>query len=80
MDESIVCNKGVLLRTPGSVDPTPNAVCVWVGGACVTADSDGQTGGMPIPPGESLFVPIDDPSRLWVVSTDANQNVAWMAM
>ena len=78
-DDSIPCNKGVLLRTPGPVDPVPNTACVWVGGEGVTA-SNAANGGMPIPPGETLFVPIDDPARLWVISTDADQDVAWMAM
>ena len=29
--ESSPCLKGVLIRAPGSVDPMPNTVCVWVG-------------------------------------------------
>ena len=77
--ESTPCNKGVLLRTPSVVDPVPNTACVWVGGEGVTA-SNAANGGMPIPPGQTLFVPIDDPARLWVISTDADQDVAWMAM
>ena len=78
--ESSPCLKGVLIRAPGSVDPMPNTVCVWVGDARVLASSDEDRGGMPIPPGEALFIPIDDPYRLWVVSTDGDQDVAWMAM
>jgi len=79
-DESSPCMKGVLIRAPGSVDPTPNTVCIWVGDARVVASSDEDRGGMPVPPGEALFVPIDDPYRLWVISTVADQDVAWMAM
>jgi len=78
-DFSLPCLKGVLLRTPGAVDPVPNTVCVWVGDARVLASSNIANGGMPIPPGESLFIPIDDVSKIWVVSTVAGQDVAWMA-
>ena len=31
--------KGVLMRAPGSGDPTPNTAPIWVGGKSVTADS-----------------------------------------
>ncbi len=79
-DTPTPCQKGVLVRAPGSVDPTPNTACVWVGDSRVLASSDQQRGGMPVPPGEALFVPIDDPNRLWAVSTADNQDLAWMAI
>jgi hypothetical protein len=72
--------KGVLLRCPGADDPTPNTTCVWVGGAAVTADSDGGTGGIPIGPGESIVLPVVDPSDLYVVSDAASQDVAWLGV
>lgn len=71
--------KGVLLRTPGSSDPTPNTAVVWVGGKGVTADG-GATGGMPLPPGESMFLPVDDPTQIYLVSTDDNQDIAWITV
>jgi hypothetical protein len=79
-EQSTPVLKGVLIRAAGIVDPTPNTACVWVGDARVLPSSDVERGGMPIPPGESLFIPIDDPYRLWVISTGADQDVAWMAM
>jgi hypothetical protein len=72
--------KGVLLRTPGARDPVPNTHCVWVGPINVTADSDTDTGGMPLPPGESMFFPVDSLMKLWLVSTAEGQDVSWMAM
>jgi hypothetical protein len=57
-EASIPVLKGVLVRAPGVVDPVPNTACVWVGGGAVTASSDEADGGVPIPPGESLFVPL----------------------
>ena len=78
--ESSPCRKGVLIRAPSSLDPTPNTVCVWVGDSRVLASSNEDRGGMPVAPGEALFIPIDDLYCLWVVSTDDGQEVAWMAM
>lgn len=78
--ESFRANRGVLLRTPGSADPTPNTVCVWVGPSPnVKADSSPQ-GGMPLPPGQAIVIPIDDPSQLYLISTSADQDVAWMGV
>jgi hypothetical protein len=71
--------RGVLLRAPGTRDPSANTAPIWVGGRGVTADSQ-DTGGMPIPPGESVMVPIEDTSLLYVVSTDEGQDLAWMAI
>lgn len=73
-------NRGVLLRAPGSNDPAPNTATVWVGPSGVTADANTESGGMPLPPGEALFIPIDDPRKLWLISTAASQDVAWMGM
>jgi hypothetical protein len=72
--------RGVLLRAPGNNDPASNDAPIWVGRQGVLASSDLANGGMPIPPGESLFIPIDDPTKIWLISTDANQDVAWMGM
>ena len=72
--------KGLLVRAPGSGDPTPNAVTVWIGGNGVTADSNMSTGGMPLPPGESMFIPLERLEKLWAISTAADQDLAWLAM
>lgn len=72
--------RGVLLRAPGEDDPTPNEKCVWIGRMNVTADSSEGTGGMPLAPGESCFIPIDNPSSLYVVSTETGNDIAWMAL
>ena len=79
-DLDIPVLKGVLLRCPGSEDDGGgNTASVWVGGAGVTADST-ATGGMPILPGDSLFVPIERPMSLFIISTDADQDVAWIGL
>jgi hypothetical protein len=71
--------KGVLLRAPGGDDPVANSDPVWVGGAGVTANS-AATGGLPLVPGASIFIPVEDPSLLWVVSTATSQDIAWIGI
>jgi hypothetical protein len=80
VERSCPCLKGVLLRTPNTTDPVPNTACVWVGDSRVKANSDEDRGGMPIPAGEALFLPVSNANRLWVISTADNQDVAWMGM
>lgn len=69
---------GVLLRAPGPDDDTPNTAPIWVGSAKITADSNERTGGLPILPGATVFLPIEDPTDIWVVSTVASQDLAWL--
>jgi hypothetical protein len=76
---SFPLNRGVLLRCPGSDDSTTNIAPVWIGGNDVVAGS-GTNGGMPIVPGASIFIPIDDLKKLWVVSTVADQDLAYVAL
>lgn len=75
--EDFHCVKGILLRCPGVDDPAPNTAPVWVGKAGVTADSS-VNGGMPILPGASLFLPIENPVALYAISTDSDQDLAWL--
>ena len=72
--------KGLFLRAPGASDPTPNTNCIWVGGAGVTADSDQGTGGIPLAPGDSINLPVNDPTAVYLVSDIADQDIAWMGV
>lgn len=71
--------RGILLRAPGPGDPTPNTATIWVGGSRVTADSAPSTGGIPLPPGASIMVPVESTSLLYAISTIAGQDLAWIA-
>lgn len=78
-DLDLKVRDSVLLRCPGTRDPSGNTACVWIGFTNkVTADSDEGTGGMPIAPGESATVPIEDARDLWLISTEEGQDVAYM--
>lgn len=72
--------KGLLIRAPGDEDPVPNTNLIWIGTAKVTADSNEGTGGIPLPPGESLNLPVNDPSKVYIVSDAASQEVSWMGV
>ena len=66
---------GVQLKAPQS-----NSGVVYVGTAGVTADAADATDGFPLAGGEGLFVPIDDPSKLYVRGSAAGQKVFWFAI
>lgn len=70
-----VVKKGVLVVA----DPN-NATTIYLGRSVVTADNVVDTGGIPLPPGASLFVPIEDLTALYVISGSAAQDIAWMAL
>lgn len=67
--------KGVLV-----VADSANIATVFIGREVVTADNDIDTGGIPLPAGASIFIPIEDPTLLFVVSGSAAQDVAWLAL
>jgi len=72
--------KGILLRTPGPQDTTPNPVSIWLGNAQVTADNAIETGGFPLVPGSSIFIPAEFVTGLYAISTQASQNLAWLGV
>jgi hypothetical protein len=72
--------RGILIRAPGAGDPVPNVDTVWIGRKNVTPNSDAGTGGMPLPPGASIELPVEDPADVYVVSLSAGQDVAWMGV
>jgi hypothetical protein len=73
--------KGILIRAPGVTDPTPNTHTVWIGtNESVTADSDVETGGMPLIPGAALTVPAQNANDIWVIAGAAAQDIAWIGV
>jgi hypothetical protein len=57
-----------------------NSGTVYVGNSDVTAGAADATDGFPLAPGEALFVPIDDPSKVYVVGTAAGQVVHFLVV
>jgi len=67
--------KGVILRAAGDNDPVSNVAPVWIGDADVTVNT-----GIPLAPGETLTLPIENCDELYAISTSANQSIAWMGL
>ena len=68
-------DRGLLVKADAA-----NSAPVWIGRKAVTADSHSDTGGMPVEPGEALVLPVDDPSKVFAISTAADQDLAWMGI
>jgi hypothetical protein len=57
-----------------------NTGTVYVGNSDVTADSADATDGFPLAPGDGLFLPIDDPTRVYLVASAAGQKVFFVVV
>ncbi len=57
-----------------------NSGTVYVGNSDVTAGAADATDGFPLGAGEALFVPIDDPSKIYLVGTSAGQIVFFVVV
>jgi hypothetical protein len=68
-------SKGVQLKADAA-----NSGTVYVGNSNVTAGTTDATDGFPLAGGEGLFVPVDDPSKVYVIGSAAGQNVFWFAL
>lgn len=78
-EQGFTAYKGVLMRCPGTSDPVSNTAPVWIGGKNVAANS-GASGGIPLLPGDALFVPIDKLDSIWCISSADGQDIAWMGI
>ena len=74
LSHSFTIRRGVLVRAANE-----NTANIYIGlGPHVR--TSGAEGGLPLTPGTSLHIPVDDPSALYVISTDTDQDLAWMAV
>lgn len=55
-----------------------NTGTVYVGNSDVTANAADATDGFPLVGGEALFVPIDDPSKVYVIGSASGQVVFYL--
>lgn len=67
---SIDATRGVQIKAAAD-----NAGTVYVGNSDVTADAADATDGFPLAAGEGLFVPLRDPSDVYVLGSEAGQKV-----
>jgi hypothetical protein len=57
-----------------------NSGVVYIGNSDVTAGAADATDGFPLGAGDGLFLPIDDPSKVWLVGTLAGQIVHYVVV
>lgn len=72
--------KGIQLYAPGSSDATPNTATIWLGNSGVTYNQAIETGGFPLVPGSSLFLPLEFVDDLYVISASASQILTWLGV
>lgn len=71
---SFVCQHGVLLKADKN-----NAGTVYVGLSDVTAGSTAATDGFPLDANDVLFIEIANPNLLYVIASEVNQIIYWIA-
>lgn len=67
---SVVARKYVYIKANAG-----NSGDVYVGRQGVSASN-----GYPLDAGEKVIIPVDDPSKIWVIGSADNQGVKWVAV
>ena len=67
--------KGVQLKADAT-----NAGIIYVGKSNVTAASADVTDGMPLAAGEGIFIPVKDITKIYMIASQAAQEIYWMAV
>jgi len=57
-----------------------NTGIVYVGNSDVTANTADATDGFELAAGESVMIEIDNPNKIYVFASVANQKVFWLAV
>jgi len=72
---SFNCKQGVVVKADVS-----NSGLIYVGNADVTDGTTALTDGIPLSAGEWVEVEIDNPNKIYVISSDTNDKVYWIAV
>lgn len=71
--------KGLALYCPGGEAPPANTAPVFFGRENVTADRS-ETGGVPIGPGRSFNLPVNDGSEVYAIAAVEGQYLCWASL
>lgn len=71
---SFACKFGVTLRAD-----TTNTAIIWIGNSDVTVGGTAATDGMPLSPGDSLFLPVTNSNIPYAIASANNQKIYWIA-
>lgn len=72
---SFACKFGVTLRAD-----TTNTGILYIGNSDVTAGSTAATDGIPLSPGDSLFLPVSNSNIPYAIASANNQKIYWVAV
>ena len=72
-DTTLVAENSVLIVADSS-----NAVNVWVGGSGLTVDAADTTDGFPLEPGDSINIPIKQPTQIYLRAPSGSNKVWWI--
>lgn len=72
---SFACKFGVTLRAP-----IANTGILYIGNSDVTASGTAATDGIPLYPGDSLFLPVTNSNIPYAIASANNQTIYWMAV
>jgi hypothetical protein len=72
---SLHATRGVQLKAAAT-----NTGTLYVGNSDVTAGTVEATDGFPLTAGEALFVPVDDPSKVYLIGSAAGQAVHYLVI
>ena len=72
---SFAAKKGVVVKAD-----LANSGIIYIGNSDVTDGDTAATDGIPLSAGESLFVEVDNPNKLYAIGSAVNQKVYWMAV
>jgi len=72
---SFTAKRGVIVRAPST-----NTGNLYIGNSDVTAGTTAATDGQLLEPGESLFIEVDNPNKLYAIADAANQKIFWSAI
>lgn len=72
---SFACKFGVTLRAP-----IANTGILYIGNSDVTASGTAATDGIPLYPGDSLFLPVTNSNIPYAIASAVNQAIYWIAV
>lgn len=72
---SVVASSGITIRSA-----LANSATIYIGPSGVTANTAAATDGIPLNPGESISMPLNNLNLLYVIATATGQEIFWMVI
>jgi len=72
---SVKCERGVTVKASAS-----NSGIVYVGNSDVTKGTTNSTDGYELSAGNSIFIEVNNVNKVYIIGTDVNHRVSWIAV